>query len=140
MASTSILIPAMALAWWTCAILGLVAFRRLRPAERGGLFRFMERFAAGEPEDTAAATTAANRNWENLFESPVLFYLSCVILFVVDAVTALALWLAWTYYALRVMHSLVHVLYNRVAHRFMLFSLSIGVMSILMLQATLALF
>ena len=141
MNSTSILLPAMALAWWSIVILALVSARRLRPARQsgGGVRDFVERFALGEPDDTPPGATAANRNWVNLLESPVLFYLSCVTLLVADGVTVLAVWLAWAYVALRILHSLVHVLYNRVSHRSTVFAFSIAVLCALMAKASWAL-
>lgn len=141
MDTESILLPALALAWWSIAILALVSVRRLRPARRSGsgAREFVERFALGAPEGTSAGALAANRNWENLFEAPVLFYVGCATLVAVDGVTPLAVWLAWTYFALRVAHSLVHVLYNRVLHRSTVFALSVVCLCGLMMEATLAL-
>ncbi len=62
--------------------------------------------------------TAAD-NFSNLLEAPILFYVICLILFVVDGVTQTQLFLAWTYVALRAVHSLIHVTYNKVMHRWL---------------------
>jgi hypothetical protein len=72
------------------------------------------RSAAGELERTAAAD-----NFRNLFEIPVLFYLLCVALAVSGASTRGFVAAAWAYVALRALHSLIHVTYNRVVHRFL---------------------
>jgi hypothetical protein len=75
--------------------------------------------AAVTLEDVAAAD-----NFRNLFEIPVLFYAICPVLYVTNQVTALQLTLAWGFVALRIFHSLIHITYNRVMHRFRMFVLS----------------
>ena len=72
------------------------------------------REAAGQLQRTQAA-----ENFRNLFEVPVLFYLLCVALAVSGATTPGFVTAAWGYVALRALHSLIHVTYNRVVHRFL---------------------
>lgn len=67
--------------------------------------------------------TAAD-NFRNLFETPVLFYLLCICLAMTGLVEPLFLVGAWAYVALRVLHSFIHVTYNRVMHRFTTYALS----------------
>lgn len=71
------------------------------------------RTAAGALQDIAAAD-----NFRNLFEVPVLFFAVCCALAITDTVTAAQLALAWVFVVLRAAHSLIHVTYNRVMHRF----------------------
>jgi hypothetical protein len=71
------------------------------------------RTAAGALQDIAAAD-----NFRNLFEVPVLFFAVCCALAITDTVTSAQLALAWTFVGLRAAHSLIHVTYNRVMHRF----------------------
>jgi hypothetical protein len=63
--------------------------------------------------------TQASDNFRNLFEVPVLFYLFCVVLVLDGGSSAGFVAAAWLYVGLRVIHSLIHVTYNRVAHRFL---------------------
>jgi hypothetical protein len=72
------------------------------------------RAAAGKLERPEAA-----ENFRNLFEVPVLFYLLCVALVLTGGSTRAFVTAAWTYVALRALHSLIHVTYNRVMHRFL---------------------
>lgn len=65
--------------------------------------------------------TRASDNFRNLFELPVLFYAAVLTAVSADLSTPTALALAWTFVALRVLHSLVHCTYNKVMHRFLLF-------------------
>jgi hypothetical protein len=71
------------------------------------------RAAAGKLERPEAAD-----NFRNLFEVPVLFYLLCVALVLTGGSTPGFVAAAWAYVALRSLHSLIHVTYNRVMHRF----------------------
>lgn len=77
------------------------------------------REAAARLENVAAAD-----NFRNLFELPVLFFAICPALYVTGHVTSLQLGLAWTFVLLRGAHSLIHVTYNRVMHRFRAYFLS----------------
>ncbi len=81
------------------------------------------REAATQFQDVAAAD-----NFRNLFELPVLFYVLCLALYLTDGVTVLQLGLAWTFVALRCVHSLVHVTYNKVMHRFRAYALGLAVL------------
>lgn len=62
--------------------------------------------------------TAAADNFRNLFEVPVLFFAVCLALVLTGLVTPVQLALAWLFVGLRALHSLIHITYNRVSHRF----------------------
>ena len=70
-------------------------------------------------EDTRAAD-----NFRNLFELPVLFYLALIIAGLTGMTSPVFLFLAWTFVALRYLHSYIHCSYNRVKDRFMAYLLS----------------
>ena len=78
-------------------------------------------FRYGESAKVPGYVSLANRNYMNLLELPVLFYVICLMLFVSGKVDQAFLTLAWTYVGLRVLHTLVHVTYNHVYHRLALF-------------------
>lgn len=65
--------------------------------------------------------TRAAENFRNLFEVPVLFYAFCIALAVTGGSTPGFLAAAWAYVGLRALHSLIHVTYNRVMHRFLIY-------------------
>jgi hypothetical protein len=67
---------------------------------------------------TILERTAAADNFRNLFELPVLFYALCVALAITGLVTPVQLTFAWLYVGLRATHSIIHITYNRVSHRF----------------------
>lgn len=118
MKNAAMLYPVFALAAWTFLVLMRLAATRfkseLRPAD----------FVIGESERVPLKARLANRNYQNLLELPVLFYVVCLLLYVGNAASGTAVWLAWAYVALRVLHSLVHLTYNNVMHRFAFFALS----------------
>ena len=60
----------------------------------------------------------------NLLELPLLFYVVCVVLYVTSGASRLAVYVAWAYVVLRVVHSLIHLSYNHVLHRLAAFTLS----------------
>jgi hypothetical protein len=66
----------------------------------------------------ALADTRAADNFRNLFEVPVLFYLATVVAQATSQVSAVTLTLAWSFVALRVLHSAIQLTSNRVKHRF----------------------
>ncbi|HEY7739950.1 MAG TPA: MAPEG family protein [Steroidobacteraceae bacterium] len=74
------------------------------------------RAAAGQLEHTGAAD-----NFRNLFEVPVLFYALCIAIAATGGSTRALVTAAWAYVALRALHSLIHVSYNRVVHRFLVY-------------------
>ena len=74
------------------------------------------RAATGKLERTQAAD-----NFRNLFEVPVLFYLLCVAIVLNGGSTQGFVAAAWAYVGLRAVHSLIHVTYNRVIHRFLVY-------------------
>lgn len=81
------------------------------------------REAAGRLEKTAAAD-----NFRNLFEVPVLFYVWCVAVAMTGVATAGLVTAAWVFVGLRALHSLIHVSYNRVLHRFLVYFASTALM------------
>lgn len=91
--------------------LGEMRSRRIAPQSLA-----TARDAAGRLEKTAAAD-----NFRNLFEVPVLFYVLCIAIAVNGGRTAGLVAAAWTFVGLRALHSLIHVTYNRVLHRFLVY-------------------
>ena len=84
------------------------------------------RAAAGRLENTQAA-----ENFRNLFEVPVLFYVLCIALAVTGGSTPGFVTAAWAYVGLRALHSLIHVTYNRVTHRFLVYVTSTALLFVM---------
>jgi hypothetical protein len=79
-------------------------------------------------------------NYNHLHEAPTIFYAVALTLAIVDMGGGLNLALAWAYVGLRVAHSLVQTLTNRVLIRFLLFVLSTLCLMALVTHAAMAVF
>jgi len=110
-----IIYPMAALAALTFLVLLLIPRSRFSAAARGEVKAKDFRYA--ESANVPGAVSLPNRNFMNLLELPVLFYVACLGLYVTAKVDAVAVYLAWTFVGLRVIHSLVHLTYNNVFHR-----------------------
>jgi hypothetical protein len=61
---------------------------------------------------------------ENQFQFPIVFYVLCLILAQLEAVSVFGLSVAWVYVVSRWGHAIVHVTSNTVAYRFRCFAVS----------------
>jgi hypothetical protein len=100
-------------------LVAIVAIRMyvVRVAEIRARHIHPQSLATSRIASEALQNVAAADNFRNLFEVPVLFFAVCAALAITDAATPLQLALAWLYVGLRVVHSFIHVTYNRVMHR-----------------------
>ena len=64
------------------------------------------------------------QNYNHLMEQPTLFYAACLVLVLAGCESSIAVYAAWGYVALRVVHSLVQAIGNRVIYRFSVFLLA----------------
>jgi hypothetical protein len=79
-------------------------------------------------------------NYNHLMEQPTVFYAVAIVLVLVGHGGGWALRLAWTYVAIRIVHSLVQTTWNKIEVRFALFALSslvLVAMVVLAVHATL---
>jgi hypothetical protein len=117
-----ILYSVFALGAWTFLVLLLIPFVRVRSVRRREIGP--NDFKYGESAAVPPSVSIPNRNYMNLLELPMLFYVVCVVLYVTAGASRLAVLFAWAYVGLRVVHSLIHLTYNRVLHRLFAFTLS----------------
>ena len=122
MNNPSILYPVFALAALTGMVLLLIPFTRVRAVLRREV-RAAD-FRLGESAAVPDAVRIPNRNYMNLLELPVLFYVVCLLFYVAVQPTPAAVWLAWAYVGLRALHTAVHLTYNHVLHRLGVFAAS----------------
>ncbi len=67
---------------------------------------------------------AAADNFHNQLETPILFYVVILLTLMLMVQDYVIVVLAWTFVALRYIHSFIHITYNRVLHRFSVFVFS----------------
>ena len=86
-----------------------------------------------EPQDLANAeaknellknVAGASDNFKNLFEMPILFFVAILTALILVIQSPLLNSLALAFVLLRMVHSFVHITYNRVMHRFIVYALS----------------
>jgi hypothetical protein len=122
MRSEAIFAPVCVLAFWTGLVILMTGVRRLWEIRAGRLS--VQAFRLGESPEVPPRTVVVNRNLMNLLEMPVLFYMVCLSLYVTRHVEPRLVTLAWIYVGLRLVHSIIHLTYNRVLHRFLAFASS----------------
>lgn len=122
MRNLAILYPLFALAGWTLLVLLLIPFVRVRSVRRREIGP--NDFKYGESTAVPSNVSIPNRNYMNLLELPMLFYVVCLVLSVTAGASLLAVFVAWAYVGLRMVHSLIHLTYNHVLHRLFAFTLS----------------
>jgi hypothetical protein len=78
-------------------------------------------------------------NYNNLLEQPMLFYAVALTLAFLEAGSGFNAGLAWAYVALRIVHSLVQALINKVMIRFALYAAASLVLLVMTIRAALIL-
>jgi hypothetical protein len=138
--SSPLFAPAIALVLWSLVMLAWLAGSRLPALTKAGID--MGSVVGGRGADLEGVlpdrVNWKAHNYTHLMEQPTIFYPTIVILALVGADTTTNVGLAWAYVAIRVVHSLVQALWNRVAVRFTLFALSTAVLATLAVNAAVA--
>ena len=122
MTHPNLVTPMAVLALWTMTVLLIVPFVRVRAARSGQVG--VSDFLYGESARVPDWVRLPNRNFMNLLEVPLLFYVAALTAQQMGWSDPWMLRLAWLYVGMRILHSLVHLTYNRVLHRLAVFGLS----------------
>ena len=128
MLTTAILWPTFALValvfaiWFTLFVQRLAHIRR-HPPRREDFATGAAAMAYFEPVEMPA------NNLRNLFEMPVLYFALVPLLLVTGEAGLVQIVLAWTYVALRAVHSWIHIVPKRVQPRFLVYLISCAVLS-----------
>ena len=116
--------PAIALVLWSLLMLAWLAVTRLPAMSRSGIDLGSIVGSRGVNLEGVIPDKVnwKSHNYTHLMEQPTLFYATVIILGVTGAGDGLNLALAWAYVGLRIAHSIVQAVWNRVSVRFALFS------------------
>lgn len=90
----------------------------------------------GSTSEQPPHLVAAGRHYSNLFEMPLLFYITCLVAMFAGFQGPLMLTLAWIFVATRVVHTFIHLSYNNVLHRMLAFAA--GVLCLLIMWLLMA--
>ena len=125
-AMSNMMTPVLALVVWTLIVLVWLYTRRIPAMRKAGIdpkrIKGSESYADLPPMDPKAIWVADNYN--HLFEQPTIFYAIALTLAMLGAGDGTNLTLAWVYVGMRVVHSLVQALINKIELRFAIFFLS----------------
>ncbi len=142
----AILQPVIILAAWTMVVWLWMYATRLPAMSRAGIdgTKMVGSTGRGLREDLIAkgehrASWVAD-NYNHLHEAPTVFYATALTLAMMGGGNGMNATIAWAYVALRIVHSLVQILSNRVMIRFGLFILSTIALIMLVTHAALMAF
>jgi hypothetical protein len=129
--------PAIALVLWSLLMLGWLALTRLPAMSRAGIDLGSVVGARGVNLEGVIPDKVnwKSHNYTHLMEQPTLFYATVIILGVTGAGDGINLTLAWAYVGLRIAHSVVQAVWNRVSVRFALFSAATAALVLLAVNA-----
>lgn len=139
--NSQILAPAAVLVVWTLFILFWMAATRFPAIAKAGID--MGARPGGRGQDLEGVipdkVNWKSHNYTHLVEQPTLFYATVFIVALTGSGDAwINVWLAWAYVSLRIVHSLIQVLWNKVMVRFAVFVLSTLCLLALAIHALLA--
>ncbi len=141
MIGVAILQPVVALAAWTMVMWAWMYATRI-PAMRANPLPPEELSTLNQGRLDAMLPPQVQwkaYNYNHLHEAPTVFYAVAIVLAIIGQGDGLNAWLGWTYVALRVVHSLVQAIGNKVMPRFLVFAASSVVLMVLITRAALAL-
>ncbi len=118
---TEILIPVLALAALTLVVLIALGVLRIGGIASGRFSQSYYKLFRESENQEPEIVRLISRNYHNLLELPVLFYAGCFLAYAADLVSQPLVTLAWAFVSLRVVHTVIHVTYNRVPHRMFAF-------------------
>ena len=142
MIGMEILKPVIVLAGWTMVMWLWMYITRL-PAMSAA--KIDSKNLVGGTGQTLDAVLPAKTQWiahnyNHLHEAPTVFYAVALVLAIIGQGDGFNACIAWAYVGLRIVHSLVQVISNRVIVRFGLFVLSSIALIMLIAHAAMALF
>ncbi|WLD58575.1 MAPEG family protein [Salinispirillum sp. LH 10-3-1] len=120
--------PVLAQVLLTISMFGLLGWRKAQALKAGGIDLKAVKLNNNAWPDSVVQV---GNNINNQFETPVLFYILAVALFMLGAVDTVVIALAWLYVGLRVAHAVIHVTTNRVPMRMKVFTAGMLVLIIL---------
>jgi hypothetical protein len=144
--NSAILEPVVALAAWTMIIwLWMYATRipAMNRAKIDGINMVGSTGRGLRDELVAKGETKASwvaDNYNHLHEAPTIFYAVSLVLAMIGQGDNLNATIAWVYVGLRIAHSLVQILWNRVIARFALFVFSTLALLMLVTHAAISVF
>lgn len=127
-----ILWPVLAQVLLTIIMYVLLALRKAKVVKAGN---FNRQATALDNKAWPPEVVKVSNNIANQFESPVLFYVICLVLYSLNGVSVVVVALAWVFVLSRYVHAYVHVNANYVPARFSAFLVSVAALLMLVVAA-----
>ncbi|VVT12787.1 conserved membrane hypothetical protein [Sphingomonas sp. EC-HK361] len=139
---SEILKPVVVLIAWTLVMLVWLVATRLPAMKAAGVD--LGRLVGGKGTDADGVlpdkTQWIAHNYNHLLEQPVLFYAVCLVIAFSGTGDGVNAYIAWTYVAFRIAHSVWQATVNKVSIRFALFLIATLCLVALTLHAAMAVF
>ena len=112
---TSLLLPVFGMVFLTVGIaLWILKLRYKAVLEDGVNARYFKLNRGAKLPDYLVQVT---QHYENLFETPVLFYLAIVFILILNLNDLAYVFIAWAYFLSRLIHAYIHTISNRLMYR-----------------------
>ena len=123
------LIPLLGMVMLTVAVSFILIKMRYRAVLKDGLHPAYFKLNRGAklPDYLVRAT----QHYDNLFETPILYYVAILLLISLNISDFVYIALSWTYLLIRIMHTYIHITHNTLRQRRNVFLLSYCVLIIL---------
>lgn len=136
MNSSHILWPVLAQIFLTLVLYIVLGLRKARALKAGAVNR---RLAALDNRAWPEDVIKVSNNIANQFETPILFYVLCLVIYALNAAGTVVVALAWLFVLSRYAHAYVHIGSNYVPMRLRLFLFSCVVLLAMLVVAVWAL-
>ena len=110
------------MAIFTLALMPVMLVIRVKAVRSGA--EDIEYFKVFKGPAKSEKVAQSGRHISNLFEVPTLFYVACLTILLLQIDDKTFAILGFTYFALRIVHSFVHLTYNKLLHRMIPFIIS----------------
>lgn len=122
-AKIAILYPSIVMALFTLSLIASLGLRRYAWVQQRKVNpKYYWTFDQGEEPPPLRKHT---RNVQNHFELPPLFHIAVWGTYLAGEVSGVTLFAAWFFVAARCVHSVIHMTYNTVIHRFLVYGFSL---------------
>lgn len=117
-----LLLPLLGMVLLTVSVALLMLKRRYKAVLEGGISPAYFKLNRGAklPDYVIQVT----QHYENLFETPVLFYCAILIILVLQQVDNAYVFLSWLYFLSRLAHAYIHIYHNKLKQRKNVFLIS----------------
>ncbi len=125
--------PVFALVTLTVVVLVMAAVIRNVSVIRGKVsMRYYETY--GGEDFPAEWIERPARTFDNLLQVPMLFYVVCLLMMVLEEIDSIQVNLAWLFVGTRIAHAFVYIVFNRVPYRFAAFLAGVSTLAVIWIR------